>query len=147
VRGPKNAYKRGVFQRIAHVCLQVRNLERSIAYYSQLGLRVSFRFTRQGVPFGVYLELAADSYLELFEDAQRGEPVNPGITHFCLETDDLDRVMAALAQRGVTFSEKKLGCDQTYQIWLTDPDGNRFEVHQYTPASAQRMGGVVEADW
>ena len=108
---------------------------------------VKFRFTRGGAPFGAYLEIAEGSYVELFEQAGRGATANPAIGHFCLETDDLDRVMAALRKRGVDFSDKKLGCDHTYQIWLTDPDGYRFEVHQYTPESLQHHGGEVEADW
>jgi hypothetical protein len=44
-------------------------------------------------------------------------------------------------------SAEKLGCDDTWQIWLKDPDGNAFEVHQYTPKSMQFTGGTVEADW
>jgi lactoylglutathione lyase len=136
-----------MFTRIAHVCLHVQDLARSIEYYAKLGFVTKFRFTRQGAPFGAYLEIAEGSYVEVFEDRTRGEAKDAGIVHFCLETDDIDRVVAELRQRGVTCTEKKLGCDQTYQIWLTDPDGNRFEVHQYTGASTQRLGGVVEADW
>ena len=55
--------------------------------------------------------------------------------------------MTDLQARGITFPEKKLGCDHTWQIWLKDPDGNAFEVHQYTPGSMQFTGGTVEADW
>jgi hypothetical protein len=56
-------------------------------------------------------------------------------------------VMATLKERGVEFTPKKLGVDNTWQIWLEDPDGNRFEVHQYTPQSTQYSGGTIEADW
>ena len=65
----------------------------------------------------------------------------------CLETEDLDQVTTQLRERGIEFTERKLGCDDTWQIWLKDPDGNRFEVHQYTPESMQFPGGTVEADW
>ena len=38
--------------------------------------------------------------------------------------------------------------DNAWQIWLTDPDGNRFEVQQYGAKSMQKTGGgAVEADW
>jgi len=30
-----------------------------------------------------------------------------------------------------------LGSDNSYQCWLDDPDGNRIELHQYTPESRQ----------
>jgi catechol 2,3-dioxygenase-like lactoylglutathione lyase family enzyme len=137
-----------VFKRIAHVCLGARDLERSIAYYRNLGFEELFRFTRKGRQFGVYLKIADGNFIEIFEDPAMGPVVNNGILHFCLETDDLDALMAALAERNVSFTPKKLGVDDTWQIWLEDPDGNRFEVHQYTPASRQLVpGGSVEADW
>jgi lactoylglutathione lyase/glyoxylase I family protein len=106
-----------------------------------------FRFTRKGAPFGVYLKLADSAFIELFEDAKLEKPVNTGLIHFCLETEDLDSLMTDLRTRGIACSEKKLGCDHTWQIWLKDPDGNAFEVHQYTSGSMQFTGGTVEADW
>ena len=136
-----------MFTRIAHICLNVRNLQQSLDFYTRLGLVPVFRFTRKGVPFGVYLKLADSAFIELFEDAKLEMPVNTGLIHFCLETEDLDGLMTDLRTRGIAFSEKKLGCDHTWQIWLKDPDGNAFEVHQYTPRSMQFTGGSVEADW
>jgi catechol 2,3-dioxygenase-like lactoylglutathione lyase family enzyme len=136
-----------MFKRIAHVCLNVKDLDRSLAFYTRIGFEPVFRFTRQGRRFGVYLRLAASSFIEIFEDASLTAPVNTGLVHFCLETDDLDGLLLRLRERGVACSEKKLGCDDTWQIWLSDPDGNRFEVHQYTPKSLQFAGGTVEANW
>jgi lactoylglutathione lyase/glyoxylase I family protein len=136
-----------MFKRIAHVCLNVKNLERSLDFYTRVGFQPVFRFTREGRPFGVYLKLAEASFVEIFEDPKLETPVNTGLVHFCLETDDLDNLMADLKSRGIGFSEKKLGCDDTWQIWLKDPDGNAFEVHQYTPKSMQFVGGTIEADW
>ena len=136
-----------MFKRIAHVCLNVKHLDRSIAFYEKLGFGVLFDFTRKGAKFGVYMKIADGNYIELFEDPNMGPVVNNGIAHFCLEADDIDAVMSELAERGVPFTPKKLGVDNTWQIWLEDPDGNKFEVHQYTPASTQFTGGSIEADW
>jgi len=136
-----------MFTRLAHVCLSVKDLERSLAYYEKLGLRPLFDFTRKGARFGVYMKIADGSYVEIFEDPDMGPVANNGILHFCLETADLDATMAQLAERGVSCTPKKLGVDNTWQTWLEDPDGNKFEVHQYTPASTQSTGGSVEADW
>ena len=136
-----------MFKRLAHVCLNASDLERSIAFYEKLGFRIVFRFTRNGSPFGVYMQLAEGSFIEIFEDPNLGPVVNNGILHFCLETDDMDALVAQLAERGVPTAPKKMGVDNTWQFWLEDPDGNRFEVHQYTPASTQFVGGTVEADW
>ncbi|MBK9579303.1 MAG: VOC family protein [Fibrobacterota bacterium] len=136
-----------MFVRLAHVCLNVKSLERSVAYYTRIGFSPVFRFTREGKPFGAYLEIGSNQYIEMFEDPALEKPVNTGLVHFCLEATDLDAEMARLEALGISYTPKKLGCDHTYQIWLSDPDGNAFEVHQYTEKSLQRTGGVVEADW
>ena len=136
-----------MFKRIAHVCLNAKDLERSVAYYEKLGLVKVFPFTRKGSVFGYYMKLSDGNFVEIFEDPKLGHVVNNGIAHFCLETDDIDAVVGRLTERGVTVTPKKLGVDNTWQVWLEDPDGNRFEVHQYTPASTQFSGGTVEADW
>ena len=136
-----------MFSRLAHVCLNVKNLTRSVEFYTRLGFKPRFDFTRQGKPFGAYLEIAPNQYIEMFENPELDLPVNTGLVHFCLESADLDQTMAKLSARGIEFTAKKLGCDHTYQIWLKDPDGNAFEVHQYTTKSLQTQGGTVEADW
>ena len=136
-----------LFKRLAHVCLQVTDLKRTLAYYHKLGLTDVFRFTRKGADFGIYLQISEGHYLEIFEEPSRGPVVNNGLAHFCLESEDLDALMKHLDAQGVSYTPKKQGCDNTYQIWLEDPDGNKFEVHQYTGQSSQLMGGVVEADW
>ena len=44
-----------MFKRIAHVCLDVKDLQRSIDFYTKLGFKTKFNFTRKGGDFGVYL--------------------------------------------------------------------------------------------
>lgn len=137
-----------MFKRIAHICLNTHDLNRSIAYYTKLGFMLKFTFTHNGAVIGAYLEIAPQQYLELFENPGLVPIVNNGIAHFCLQTDDIDTVTSRLAAEGISFTQKKLGCDNTLQIWLTDPDGNCFEIHQYTALSAQRSGGgAIEVDW
>jgi hypothetical protein len=41
-------------------------------------------------------------------------------------------------ENGYETTEKKLGSDQSWQIWTTDPNGVRIEFHQYTADSSQR---------
>ncbi|MFG6487681.1 VOC family protein [Roseateles sp. BYS78W] len=135
------------FKRIAHVCLHVTDLQRSLAYYGRLGFTEVFHFTRKGRDFGRYLQVADQCFLELFEEPGRGPVVNNGIVHFCLETDNLQALMAFLDAQGVSYTAPKLGGDFTWQIWLEDPDGNKFEVHAYTDRSMQQHGGTMEADW
>jgi catechol 2,3-dioxygenase-like lactoylglutathione lyase family enzyme len=136
-----------MFTRLAHVCLHVAHLETSCAFYAKLGFTSRFRFTREGKLFGAYLEIAPGNFVELFEDPSRTPTGSGSLRHFCLETDDMAAVMARLDAEGVPYTPNKKGCDDTWQIWLRDPDGNDFEVHQYTPTSRQITGGDIEADW
>jgi lactoylglutathione lyase len=133
--------------RLAHVCLNVSNLKVSLAYYTALGFTEKFHFTRNNSEFGAYLEIAPGSYLEIFETAGVSDARPLGIAHFCLETDDIDGFISRCTSANIAVTPKKLGCDKTWQIWLNDPDGNAFEVHQYTEKSSQKTGESVEADW
>jgi lactoylglutathione lyase/glyoxylase I family protein len=116
-------------------------------YYQKLGFKPKFAFTRKGKHFGHYLKINSKHYIELFENSDMNAPVNTGLIHFCLECKNLDAFIKKLDSKGISHTDKKLGCDNTWQVWLTDPDGNAFEIHQYTPQSMQKVGGEVEADW
>ncbi len=124
---------------IAHLCYTVRDLERSLAFYRDgLGLEPAFDFLNdKGERFGLYLHVGGRNFIELFV----GQPEAPGdrasYRHLCLEVDDLTSAVATLRGRGIESSDPKLGSDHSWQAWITDPDGNRIELHQYTPDSKQ----------
>jgi catechol 2,3-dioxygenase-like lactoylglutathione lyase family enzyme len=124
---------------LAHACFTVSDLERSLAFYrDRLELTEAFSFINDaGHRHGVYLHLGARTFIELFEGTV-GEPAEaPSYKHICLEVDDLPATVAAMRANGVDVSDPKLGRDQSWQAWITDPDGNRLELHQYTPDSWQ----------
>ena len=62
----------------------------------------------------------------------------------CLEVDDIQRAVADLRAAGAELDDPVLGSDGSWQAWLADPDGNRIELHQYTPESkqAKAMGSL-----
>ncbi len=124
---------------LAHVCFRVRNLDASIEFYvGKLGLTHAFDFVNeQGERFGVYLHVAGRSFVELFR-AQPGEPEAPrSWQHFCLEVEDIPQATEALRAKGVEVTDPHLGSDGSWQVWVQDPDGNRIELHGYTPESKQ----------
>lgn len=132
-----------MIRRLAHICLQVRDIRRTIAFYrDRLGLPVAFTFEKAGALKGCYFALGERSFIEAFEVE---DPV--GITHFCIETDDIDGFIAAARAAGVACTDKQLGGDGAWQTWLRDPDGHAFEVHQYEPTCMQFNGGVCEITW
>jgi catechol 2,3-dioxygenase-like lactoylglutathione lyase family enzyme len=132
--------------RLAHCCRYVYNLEASLDYYCKLGLTIKFRFTRNNRVFGAYIEIAPGNFLELFETADRSGNT-PSQTHFCLETADIDAFINHCKRNNIATTPKKFGCDNAWQVWLKDLDGNEFEVHQYTENSSQITGENVEAAW
>jgi catechol 2,3-dioxygenase-like lactoylglutathione lyase family enzyme len=123
----------------AHTCFTVSDLEQSIKFYcDKLGLEEAFDFKRDnGQRYGVYLYLGSRNFIELFE-GELGEPEDgQSFRHICLEVDDIEKTVSNLNKQGVEVSDPKLGRDQSWQAWITDPDGNRIELHQYTPESWQ----------
>ena len=124
---------------LAHVCFTVSNLDRALEFYSgKLGLRIAFEFRRDsGERYGVYLKTGARTFIELFQGtiAPRAEQQSYG--HICLEVDDVAKTVAELRAKGLAVTDAKLEIDHAWQAWLADPDGNRIELHGYTPTSWQ----------
>jgi catechol 2,3-dioxygenase-like lactoylglutathione lyase family enzyme len=123
---------------LAHLCFTVRDLDAAQAFYCDgLGLRHGFDFlTDTGERHGLYLQVGGGSFIELFRGEHGGDGA-PSYRHFCLEVDDLAATVAALRAKDIAVTDPKLGSDQSWQAWLSDPDGNRIELHQYTPESWQ----------
>ena len=99
----------------------------------------------------VYLELAPGNFIELFnlKGARRPRiptPKDLNYTHFALEVEDLkafrDRILANGGSEYIE-TEPMLSVDNTWQMWMHDPDGNRFELMEYTPESLQVAGDSI----
>jgi len=122
---------------LAHVCFTVKDLDASVAFYQgTLGLGHAFDFINdEGERFGVYLKLGGRTFLELF----KGEPSDGAgsFQHLCLEVADIHAAVADLRAAGIEVTDAVLGCDHSWQAWLSDPDGNRIELHAYTSESWQ----------
>lgn len=124
---------------MAHACFTVSDLGQSIHFYQDLlGLQPAFDFRREdGTRFGLYLHLGGRNFIELFEGELGERAEGQSFRHICLEVDDLRSTVATLRERGLEVSDPKLGGDQSWQAWITDPDGNRIELHDYTAESKQ----------
>ena len=123
---------------VAHVCFTVGNLEASVAFYRDvLGLTPAFDFTKDGKRCGLYLHAGARTFLELFEGNLAPLAEAQSYRHLCLEVNDVAQTVPEIRSRKWDISDAKMGGDHTWQAWLTDPDGNRIELHSYTPESWQ----------
>lgn len=134
---------------LAHVCLKTADLAATESFYTGLlGFEKQFQFTRRGEVIGFYLRIANRVFLEAFS-ATAPPPSDPShsLSHFCLETDDLDGLRSKLVDAGFDPTPVKTGTDATLQFWVTDPNGVAIEVQEYTGQSAQFQSGDVEVDW
>ena len=134
-------------RQLAHACILATDLAETEAFWRDvLGLPVKFRFIREGRPIGFYLDAGGRTNVEVFEKAEV-PAASARIDHVCLEVEDIDAAVAHVRGLGVPITEKKFGIDDTWQAWVTDPNGVRIELFEYTAKSAQFVGGDRVADW
>lgn len=132
--------------RLAHVCIETQDLEKTEAFYCGLGLRRQFDFrNKEGMLVGFYLSFENESFIEVILNRK---PQSEGvIKHFAIETDDIDEARAAAIEARIEVSEKKFSGDRLWMFTCHDPNGIFIEVMQYTDESMQRTGGVCEVDY
>jgi glyoxylase I family protein len=126
-----------MFKRIDHVEIAPSDLERSIAFYSDvLGFELKER-----IPIGspvlkqvVYLGLG-DTTLELLDyadPAPRDDSIRVGYRLMALEVDDMAESLAFLAERGVEPSQPAMDVGGgSWRAEIMDPDGLSIELRQW----------------
>ncbi len=98
--------------------------------------------------FNVYIEIADGQFIELFpaqEDQTEDVGWNQrlGYSHFSLTVDDIFETKKELEEKGlIPDTQPSKGPSETWQMWFHDPDGNRFEIMQYTEDSYQLKGHI-----
>ncbi|WP_328323960.1 MULTISPECIES: VOC family protein [unclassified Streptomyces] len=132
-------------QRLNHAVLYVRDVERSVAFYTDLlSFRTVFRVHADGgkVPEGAFLQ-AEDStndhdlaFLQIEGPASPQSPGRrPGLAHLAWEVDTLaefQQIRGKLLQAGSLAYELDHGT--TKSLYARDPDGLEFEVCWLVPA-------------
>lgn len=126
---------------LGHTAFACYDIEKSLAFYAQLGIHESFRLLRDDGSLAlVYLHISGDRFLELFPggpspDADRAA----SFKHICLMTDDIHTLVDELKAQGVTIDKDIAeGRDTNLQAWASDPDGNAIEFMQIADTSPQR---------
>ena len=97
-------------------------------------------------PWLDYIEVAPHQYIELFRthgrepQEERNRADAYGYQHICIEVEDIHKAWDAVVGNGLKpDTEIALGPDGAYQFWLTDPDGNRVELMQYSENAKQLL--------
>ena len=137
-----------LIKQVAHVCVKTHDLKAAEEFYvGVLGLEKTFDFNRASGCMGFYLSAGGRTYVEVFTDPKAPLPVFGQFDHFCFEVTNIDAAIAHIRSKGVEVTNKKYGVDDTWQAWLADPSGTRIELFEYTPKSAQFVGGDRTPDW
>ncbi len=122
--------------RILHTMLRVGDLERSIAFYTQvLGMRL---LRRKDYPDGKFT-LAFLGYGEESEQAAIELTYNWGVDHYqlgsafghiALEVDDVYQACAAIKARGgrIVREAGPMNAGTTIIAFIADPDGYQIEL-------------------
>lgn len=135
-----------------HIGITVKDLDRSVCFYEDLGFEVFGRWTRSE-PYLRTLVGYPEVILGIVEMTVPGSPVrleileyrgvdgaaidpangNPGTAHFCLIVDDIEERCARMAERGAGFVSAIQTSDAGpikggKVVYMIDPDGIRVEL-------------------
>jgi len=143
--------------KISHVALKVRDLGRSVAFYTQvLGMRVSDAYPASMMPGGmVFLRCNNDHHGVALIGGGAGDDAADQLHHFAFEVASLDEVFRArahLERHGVEIvfhGRRRAG--QQVAVEFLDPDGHNLEIcwgiDQIAPTERSRPPeGWVAAD-
>jgi len=119
--------------RIMHTCLNVMNLERSIAFYQDLlGLKLTRRFeVKENNAEIAFLEDADKNAIELTHWRDKKQLVEgDNFDHIALGVKQLKEAVERLRGQGVTIAMEPFTLKGgTHQIaFIKDPDGNWLEL-------------------
>jgi catechol 2,3-dioxygenase-like lactoylglutathione lyase family enzyme len=129
--------EKGAGLRLNHFGLYVKNLDESINFYTKtIGFREAFSVKdKDGNPTLVYLQMSRDTFVEL-APASADHPV--GVSHIGLWSDDLNKTVNLLRERGVKMDNPISGGTKAILTNMFEPNGVRLELLEYPPESLQR---------
>ena len=126
---------------LGHPAFACHNLDASLDFYAKLGIHESFRLKRDdGSLMLIYLHITEDRFIEVFPNGPSPEEraEKQSFMHICLAVDDIHAYVEDIRSKGIAIDiEPKMGLDFNVQAWITDPDGNKIELMQYSPESPQ----------
>lgn len=111
--------------------------------YKVPGIAFKFLEGRKNKVWLTYIEIADGVFIELFDQigavlSHKSLPIHTNYQHFALIVDDIYETKKELISKGIKIdTDISMGPDFTYQMWIHDPDGNKFEIMQYTDKSMQ----------
>ena len=120
-------------QGIDHVAVNVRDLDKSLKFYTEiLGLKISGRENQKsGIEYFLDCGPSLIGLIQGSESEGKHHFDNGGVgaNHFSfrIKTEDFDKAVEALKERGVSidFFKKR---EKSWSVYFRDPDGNKLEL-------------------
>ncbi|MGH7064081.1 MAG: VOC family protein [Stellaceae bacterium] len=121
--------------KIGHVVLNVRDVERSARFYTEvLGFRISDVYPEEMVPGGmVFLRCSPDHHGIALVGSMKESSASTELNHIAFEVGSLDEVVRArdhLRRHRVEIDfegRRRAGCQLAVEF--RDPDGHRLEIY------------------
>ncbi|WP_249011731.1 VOC family protein [Conexibacter sp. DBS9H8] len=118
---------------LIHTCYRITDIDRSVAFYELLGFSELRRLPIGEEAINAFMGMPGDGpRLELTYNIDRTEPyeIGTGYGHIAITTEDLDAMLAGLAEAGVRpekppYSVREGG---SRLCFVRDPDGYRIEI-------------------
>lgn len=124
-------------ERVDHIGIRVRDLDRAMSFYEALGFKLVHRVTFDPVAI---IRNPAGVEINLILNADAGGPATnilmdvaekyPGYTHVALRVASIPDTITTLKDRGVRITQgpSKFGEDGGVSVFVRDPDGNVIEL-------------------
>lgn len=127
-----------MLKRIDHTTITVRDLQRSIAFYTTLlGFEIDWEMWIPESKLKIVFLRLGDTVLELFGVAEtKGEMISDvnevvGYKHICLLADSVDEEYKRLTDAGVRFRISPTNVQTVRIAFFKDPDGMDIELIQH----------------
>jgi catechol 2,3-dioxygenase-like lactoylglutathione lyase family enzyme len=118
---------------IDHVAIVVKDMDRSIKFYSEiLNLVVLYDGRGDGGDKKSFLGKKEKSFVALTEDSQKNidEAVVESVSHIAFRVENVEEAKEILESRGIEFVEIKVSEDGKSRAYhFLDPDGFELEIY------------------
>jgi lactoylglutathione lyase len=123
---------------LIHTCYRIGDIDRSVAFYETIGFKEIARMPIREEAINVFMNLPGDGdvpKLELtYNFGVDHYELGTGYNHIALAVEDLDGVLAGLAQAGIQPEKPPYSIREggSRLCFVRDPDGYRIELIEKT---------------